>query len=62
VRRVECAKSFEVWSEGESFVPHYDIEIVNQSYFTEGQYNKKKYRITPHKLLLGFPLPLASVE
>lgn len=41
VRQVECAKSFEVWSEGESFVLHYHIQIVNQSYFTEGQYNSE---------------------
>jgi hypothetical protein len=41
VRRVECAKSFEVWSEGESFVPQYHIQIVNKSYFTEGQYNSE---------------------
>jgi len=41
VRQVECAKSFEVWSEGESFVLHYHVQIVNQSYFTEGQYNSE---------------------
>lgn len=41
MRRVECAKSFEVWSEGENYVPHCHIQIVNQNYFTGGQYNSE---------------------
>jgi hypothetical protein len=54
VRRVECAKSFEVWSEGESFVPHYHIQIVNQSYFTEGQYNSENTGSHHSNNFLGF--------
>ena len=54
MRRVECAKSFEVWSEGESFVPHCDIQIVNQSYFTEGQYNYKNTGSHHTNNCLGF--------